>query len=491
MVDGGAVTFDEHIEMMRQITAGTERYGEGLPYEQATRYYLEHLVDACAERARRSCHGLPDRVDLLISVTGFSPRTTILAFKVLRPRRLVVIPSESARGSINTIWRHVVGEEGGLEPADFVQRPCVPTDPLSIYDVVKQELDLLGREDDRALSYIDITGGRKVMSATAALAAWQLDLGLCYLDGDWDPDMRQAIPGSDRMLLLDNPTSLFGEQEINAALHAFNGGAYEAARSRFSELAGRLAHPTDARFWGALSSLYRAWCDLDLPALPDTIETVRRTLSPMERQLSATTAASVRAQLEFLELLAQRDPRSLTLSFNLLDDHYRHVGRHDFAALFSYRTIERCLIGRLAHGRPTFDAEHPDYTLLTTDVDKLKDRYQRVRAAVDGPGKRQLPAVLSPFSVAALLQALDDPLARDAGLSTPTDLRDLRRLARARHKSVLAHGEESVSAKISEDLNHKALQVLRAYWQLCHPDEDLDGRRAELAFVNATEGHRR
>jgi hypothetical protein len=214
---------------------------------------------------------------LLISVTGFSPRTTILAFKVLRPRRLVVIPSENARGSINTIARYVVGE-GGLQQADFSQRPCVPTNPLSIYNVVKDELELLERQDGQAISYIDITGGRKVMSATAALAAWQLDLGLCYLDGEYDPELRQAVPGSDRLLLLDNPTSLFGEQEMNAAYQAFDGGAYEAAGSRFEELSGRLARPTDARFWGALSKLYGAWCDLDLVALPAAIETVRRTL---------------------------------------------------------------------------------------------------------------------------------------------------------------------------------------------------------------------
>lgn len=487
VVNGSALSFDEHVRRMHQITIGAERYGQGVAYEQATRYYLDHLVEECAERARRGCSGLPDHVDLLISVTGFSPRTTILAFKVLRPRRLVVIPSENARGSINTIARYVVGE-GGLQQADFSQRPCVPTNPLSIYNVVKDELELLERQGGQAISYIDITGGRKVMSATAALAAWQLDLGLCYLDGEYDPELRQAVPGSDRLLLLDNPTSLFGEQEMNAAYQAFDGGAYEAAGSRFEELSGRLARPTDARFWGALSKLYGAWCDLDLVALPAAIETVRRTLGPMRQRLSATTIASVEAQLAFLDRLANRDEDALLLSFNLLDDHYRGVGRHDFAALFSYRTIERCLTGRLVHLYPGFDPEHPDYDLVTDDKQALRDRYRAVYDEVNGTSQtRPLPSMLNLSPSAALLLALDDPLSHAAGLGTADELRGLRDLAKARNRSVLAHGEESVSAKLSSELNAKALEVLGAYWELCRPGEDLAARRAELTFLRAME----
>lgn len=491
MVDGAAPSFDEHVRRMHQITIGAERYGEGVPYEQATCYYLDHLVDECAQRARRGSSGLPDHVDLLISVTGYSPRTTILAFKVLQPRRMVVIPSENARGSINTIARYVVGE-GGLQQADFSQRPCEPTNPLSIYNVVKDELELLDRQDGHAISYIDITGGRKVMSATAALAAWQLDLGLCYLDGEWDPELRQAIPGSDRLLLLDNPTSLFGEQEMKAAYQAFDGGAYEAAHSRFEELSGRLARPADARFWGALSQLYGAWCDLDLIALPEAIQAVRCTLGPLARQrLSATTIASVEAQLAFLDRLARRDEDTLLLSFSVLDDHYRGVGRHDFAALFSYRTVERCLTGRLVHLYPGLDPEHPDYDLVTGDKQSLRDRYRAVCDAVNGTRQaRPLPSVLNVFSSAALLLALDDPLSHAAGLGTADDLRDLRDLAKARNSSVLAHGEESVSAKVSAELNAKALEVLGAYWKLERPDEDLIARRTELTFLRATEAGR-
>jgi hypothetical protein len=164
------------------------------------------------------------------------------------------------------------------------------------------------------------------------------------------------------------------------------------------------------------------------------------------------------------------------------------VGRHDFAALFSYRTIERCLTGRLAHAHPGFDAEHPDYDLLTNDRQALRDRYRAVHDEVNGTSQqRQLPSMLNLFSSAALLLALDDPLSRTAALGNAQELRELRDLAKARNRSVLAHGEESVSAQVSSALNAKALRVLEAYWRLCRPGEDVTARRAELGFLRAME----
>lgn len=59
------------------------------------------------------------------------------------------------------------------------------------------------------------------------------------------------------------------------------------------------------------------------------------------------TMGSLEQQLIFLDRLVQREQSALLLCFHILDDHYRAIGRHDFAALLSYRTIEGCLVERL------------------------------------------------------------------------------------------------------------------------------------------------
>jgi CRISPR-associated protein (TIGR02710 family) len=480
------LSFDERVELMRRISQGEETYGQrARPHEQANEYYLDHLMDDCVERALRECPEVPARVDLLISLSGFSPATTVLTYEMLRPRRLVVVSSADATDSIDSIAERVIGR-GRLRQSEFTHRSCEPTDPLGIYWIVQNELDEhTKRHDGVAVAYLDITGGRKVMSAAAALAAWQLDLELCYIESRWDPGLRQPIPGSDRLLLLENPTSLFGAQEMSAAQHMFDGGAFDAARLRFEELAARLTRPARARFMAALSELYRAWCDLDLPALRPGIERVQNTLGPIRRDLPVGTVAAVEEQLRFLERLAARDQAALLLGFHLLDDHYRAIGRQDFAALLSYRTIEGCLVERLKARSPGFDDSEPDYELLMADSAELRRRWSQAMDEVDQrPKRRSLPPYVGFFAAAVLLHVLEDPLLPAAGICTINDLRALRDLAKIRNASVLAHGHGSVSRNDSERLNGAAKDIMKSYWRLQDDgDAGLDELLVRLRFV--------
>lgn len=478
--------FGRHLLQMRKISEGSETYRGGSTYEQATYYYLDHLADACAERARR--HLAPEQprtVDLLICMTGLSPRPVILAFKILRPKRLVLVTSDDAHESINIVHDHVV-MGGTLRGADFSHRACISTDPHSIYQIVREEVDIVVRRSGGPITaYIDITGGRKVMGASAALAARLLNLGLSYVDGDYDGTLRQAVPGSDRILLLDT-TSIFAEQEIEIAEQAFASGNFEVARSRFDDLVNRLVQPAKPRFMGALSALYRAWFDLDRDALPGAIERVHAALGLVRRELPEATIRSVYAQLAYLDELASGNRRALLLTFSLLDDHYRLVGRHDFAALFSYRTIEHCLSARLEQQYGGFGCDSPNWSLLTNDRGALQGAYeQAVNASRGTRASRSLPSRVGPFAAAVLLKILGDPLASLAGLDSDEGLRELERLAKARNDSVLAHGESFITTDQSAALNRKAQQVLQGYWRLHYPDEDLAECRRSLAFLRS------
>src|SRR5262249_43970877 len=155
----------------------------------------------------------------------------------------------------------------------------------------------------------DITGGKKVMSATAALAAWQLDLPLCYIDSDFDPELRQPVPGTENLLLLSNPTTLFGVQEMENVLQMFNSGAYQAARARYHELSERVSQPGKARFLRDLSALYGAWCDLDLACLPACIAAVEKSLPDTLAlgEVTPETADRIREQLAFLRTLQEKN----------------------------------------------------------------------------------------------------------------------------------------------------------------------------------------
>jgi CRISPR-associated protein (TIGR02710 family) len=480
--DETTASFDEGVERHGRIQQGLESYGEGSRSEQATRFYLDHLLAPAIDRARAISDPPRAQVQLLISLCGFTPAPTILAHNLLKPQRMVVVVSRDAEDSIDVIHDRVTRPVGPLRPRDFHHASCDPTDPLSIYRIVKEELDRLsGTMSGRPYAIIDITGGRKVMSAAAALAAWQLKLDLAYLEGQFDRHTRHPILGTDRMLILRDPTILFGEQEMARALEMFQAGAFESARRRYDELCDRIEVPGRARFMRALSEMYRAWCDLDLVALPAAVQALQELLGRVRRELGAEHLAVLERQVDFVQRLIDGDPIAMLLCFYVLGLHYQGLGRQDFAALLFYRTIEGCLTRRLVQRYPGLDPDRLDWSLFG-DRAEARRRYVALANRLGGGGAAP-PSRLTLVASAILLGSERDELAGRCGLTDAEGLRELRKLARTRNKSILAHGFESVAADDTGALEECASSLLHAYWELHGDGDDLDRLCAQLRFL--------
>lgn len=485
-------SFADQVDRMRDIFRGLESYGAGSPSEQATRFRLEHLFPEVISRAKaNSAPSTPLReVDLLVSLSGFSPATTILAFELIRPRQLFVISSENTSDSIDVIHEHLV--MGRRLPArHFHHKACDGTDPLAIYRLVKEAVaELAGdRADDgtgtrhQPTTLIDITGGKKVMSAAAALIAWQLDLRLCYIDSQYDGEMRQPIPGTEQLLILDNPTTIFGDQELESALETFRSGAFAAAHERFAGLAEAMAEPSRARLLRDVAGLYQAWSDLDLKRLPPLADQIARELASPLARVPAATERRLMRQLEFVRTLVSDDPSVKVVNFFVLGEHYSDLHRTDFATLLYYRTIEGVFQQRLRLGYGGFDCAAPDYALTGIPAADLLERYNQAIGRLGWASVTALPEKIGLMSSAALLHVLKDPLLRQIDIAGPKGLSYLKKQAEARNQSVLAHGYSSVTAADCEQLRSTAQRCLRALWKLHQPKEDIDALCATLAFV--------
>ncbi|MFE9658037.1 TIGR02710 family CRISPR-associated CARF protein [Micromonospora sp. NPDC006431] len=475
----------QHDVKLRRILRGEDRWDDGSPSDQATSYFLSQMLDEVVTRIRRENPALTRPVDLLISMSGFSPLTTILAYELIRPTRLLVIYSAQADASIDFIGKHVVGG-GRLRYQDFMHRPVQPTDPQGVYREVKDVLARYDTPDGRKLSaIIDITGGKKVMSAAAALAAWQLNLDLCYIDGEYDPEFRRVVPGDERPLLLANPTALFGEQEMAAALETFRSGAFDSAHAQYHDLCEQIAEPTRARFMRSVSALYRAWCDLDLSRLQECIKAVDVAQQSAERELTHQTSKTIADQLDFLRELTTEppNPAALLVCFFVLGKHYRKIGRQDFAALLFYRTIEGCLARHLELTSPGFACKNPDYSLLGS-LDTVANGYQRALQATGGRPSSELPSSISLIQSATLLYSLGDEFAAKAKLNTPSAIANLRDLAEIRNNSVLAHGYRTITPEQSERLRGRAEHLLSIFWQLHGTDTDVRALCGRLQFIS-------
>lgn len=484
-----SLTFDEHLQAWNTLIRSSETDARGL----ARRYVLEHMLDEVVARVRARLSADGEEIeppDLLVSVAGFSPETTVIACRALQPRRLVVITSEGADVGLNEIADHVLGP-GRLAQKDFNHQLCDAVNPMEIYSTVKKEIAALERRlKRRPVAVIDITGGKKVMSASASLAAWQLDLRICYIDTDYAADLAKPMPGTERMLLFKSPSALFGDDDLRAAQGVFNSAAYEAAGKQFDELAKRLSAPVQARFLGALSRLYLAWRELDL----EQLERVRGEIEPQladpqvtQLPLGEDLFRRVRLQVAFLRRLVDRERLAMVLSTFLVGAHYREVRRRDFAALFFYRTIEGCFQARLEIQHPGFQCSRPDYDLLTPEHPDLRERFNAICGGVlDKHEARGLPDKLSYLDSAMVLAAIGDELL--VALSSQHSghaslLKALRGVGESRNQSVLAHGTTTVTEEQLKRLEVQSRKVLLAFWTLHGSEQDPDGTLRDLAFV--------
>lgn len=463
-----------------RITSGEEEYdGIGTPADQAQRYRRQVLVPQALRRIEDEGLALPpDTVDLLVSLSGFSPETTVFAAAFTRPKDLLVLVSHTAREGIDFIRGHAApGLHIDVQQVD-------PLDPVDIYERVRKAVDdfkrFNGVPDPNVV--IDITGGKKSMSAGAALAATQLDSPMCYIDGDFNPEIRQSEPGSERLVILDNPTKLFGDRQQEAAEVEFGHGAFDAAFRRFESIARTSPTPARARFGCDLSELYTAWSDLEFDRLGEAVTAMRARLDDSAYHCVPRTERRLRAQLEFLDDLARRrEGEPLVLTFYLLGRHYQEHGRRDFAALLYYRMLESLFEIRLsAHG---ISPAKPDWAGVDPDPEAFAERYRALSESVFNREFRGMPFKVGMVESALVLQVLNDPMLPMFGLDKPKALRHLRSISDSRNASVLAHGKTTVSAEVTERLSGFALQALRAYWELVHGADGIDDRIAQLRFV--------
>jgi CRISPR-associated protein (TIGR02710 family) len=473
-------TLERKREYMRRVFRGEVSYGEGSRTEQASRYRIEEMYDDIVAAALANQTEPIPPVHTLVSLSGFSPETTLLAFEFVRPQQLMIISSENVSEKIDVIYGKL---HGRLKPTQIQFRLCDPADPLGIYDIVKKAVR--PQPGQRPVSaIIDITGGKKVMSASAALAASQLNLQMCYVNGEFDPEMRVAVPGTERLQVLANPTNLFGDQDMDATKELFRSGSYAGAGARFAELSESMSEPVQARFLCDLAELYQAWCDLDTASLRKLAVSVQAKLLDPRLRLLAESRDRLADQLGFVERLADRDGSALLLTFFLLGEHYQEMGRLDFAALLFYRTIEQSLAERLTRNYRGFDLEKPDYTLLGLDREELRQQYlSAVRKLFPENDRDGLPWQVGLVDAMLLLHVIGDQLLPAADIRDLRGVGHMQQLVATRNRSVLAHGVELVTQKQCGALRGRALQNLRAFWKLHHSDENVDERISTLRFV--------
>ncbi len=447
--------------------------------ESAENYFFENILPHILEIVGKN----PQHMELrnegfhtLISLMGFSPETTVISTFILQPKQLVIVYSSNSGKYYNRAFEFLLKKEI-LNPDQIKQIKVEPTKHYDIYDDIRHcILQQRNTETDMPLKHImDITGGKKVMSASAAQAAWELNLPLCYIENEkYDKSLRRPIPGFEILQKLPDPGKEKGAQRRVIALDVYKNRNYNAALDYFKESRkfNRGDHLLED-FGEIICACYSAWTDLNLPELDDKLKKMKGfvTEDAMLKLFERRSYDQIRLQrhLDALTAVAKNETLALMATFFELAKLYSYQKRHDFSCLLTYRCMEAMVEFALTQANGgKFEMDLPDYAGLAekNNITKsqLEEEYLTLSKKLNKKHfEESLPYRIGMIQGVAILSILKriQP-AFYGGEKIEAGVHKMRKIAEFRNKSVLAHGTKTLTEEDSQSILEHAEKLATA-----------------------------
>ena len=171
-------------------------------HEEAKRFYAEKIMPELLHRLKeRDSVGRILRenggVDTLFSVLGMTPAPIVITQHLLQPKNHVIFYDRNIKVKDDKILAHLDSNPTFvmLEDETFG----------TIYETMKEMLIV----SEGGNMVIDITGGKKSMTAAASIFAKDFDFNIVYVDmsapGAYIPAIHQTRPGCERLNLVYSP----------------------------------------------------------------------------------------------------------------------------------------------------------------------------------------------------------------------------------------------------------------------------------------------
>jgi hypothetical protein len=436
------------VSLPAELQAIQQRWLELTRKEQDELYAKEFAAPFAPLFAELPLYGAPASLSkprALVSVLGFSWQPVALMAAWCRPERILLLGTEE---SLNM----KVAGEGVLSTiarlAD-IDREMIETrrvgDPGEA-DIYRSVRDFLSSGLSPRQVYIDPTGGKKSMSASAALAGFLAGAPLVYVDyKQYHGPNRIPVPGTEYPRLLTNPLEVLGDLELRDVFAAFNRSDFDEAERLARRLSARLYEPRETEALADLAAGYAAWDRFKFSAARERLATAAQVITEFASVGKWRWAGSVRevltGNLQALDVLANltKMPASIEEGLPLVvwylaaAQRMADAEKNSLAALLLYAAMERymglCL--RIEYG---LDDERPDYSQVKDRIDWKK--FDDAGKALVGRGyqRRPLEGPLMFTSSAQLLATLAP------NRLTAADLGPLHGLSTTRNKCEYEHG---------------------------------------------------
>ena len=187
---------DQYIEQWIQDTGNPATHDEAKKFyaEKIMPQLLVHLKDTDIVGKQLRENG---GVDTLYSVLGMTPAPIVITQHLLQPKNHVIFYDKNIKVKDDKILAHLDSNPTYVmfEDESFG----------TIYETMKEMLIV----SEGGNMVIDITGGKKSMTAAASIFAKDFDFSIVYVDmstpGSYIPAIHQTRPGSERLNLVYSP----------------------------------------------------------------------------------------------------------------------------------------------------------------------------------------------------------------------------------------------------------------------------------------------
>ncbi len=414
--------------------------------ERAEKLYWEKLFPLVEEKfvsdvKKRMGSGEIPKYDLLILPIGMgSSFYHTMLINALKPQKVYFICTQE--GEKYTLDRIVsrAGLSPGMYTKDVIEYSGM--DASEVYEKIKRVIEAYRGKK----MVVDLTYGKRVMVAGAAIVCDFFGCDMVYIDEQWIEEINRGVPGTEKLVKVKNPLHLFGEMERYHAIELFNRYEYTASYKSFESLKGKVPDPREFEIKSMIAQAYSFWDSLNFITASRILNGAYNKI--LQYNFKFDEKNQLASNLEALKILeaAQSGRKLLDLLkdddfvIHLLTDIFcnaaRRAEQNQFEDALSrlYRSVEIVSQHRLA--KRGVDTASPDYNSLG-----ISEKYAKITKELYGKEKT-LPPVISLMDGHIILFALGDDIWKAKNLE---ELKELLECIKLRDYSIIAHGIQLVN----------------------------------------------
>lgn len=461
-------------------------------------YEEEMMVQITKEYIANNKDIIKEKVKYMVVSVGTSYEPIVLNLSLVKPEKIHFLYTEQSEPIIDK-----VADFCGLKFSQVEKSKVNETESLDVYREIKN-CYLKWRKPQKL--YIDFTGGTKAMSTAAAMAGSIIRVQMIYCGSNqYMQDFRKPFPGSERLFLIKNPMSVFGDLEIEKAFSLFREYNYAGVCEKLLQLKENVPDPLkrqELSFVYQLALAYECWDALDFVEayrnMKKLNEEIERDMQTNATFLLVDKAKNLKIQEIILLSLSElpdlvRNKRQMDilsqkqyihpLMFTMYQSAYVREAqeKYDMSTLLYYRLLEMIEQRQLSKYRlyvSKMDYQNINWEGIDSPEEKqrlLRESVAEIKKAVFGKCNNSfLPEQVSLLEGFIILAALGDQIMQEGGNSIEK-LKRIRAMVSLRNNSIFAHGLAPV--KKTDFIKFKNF-VEELFQQLC----GIEGIPFELYF---------